>query len=65
MKNYKTSKVDNYHEAPQPACETCIHRKVCEHRAENSFCTRWQSKEPQPVPPDPNELWKQGEEVEF
>ena len=48
-----------------PDCTTCIHRKGCERYAENSFCGRWQSKEPEKREPDPNDLWKRGEEVEF
>lgn len=48
-----------------PDCTTCIHARGCERYAENSFCTRWQGRAPEKREPDPNELWKQGEEVEF
>lgn len=48
-----------------PDCSTCIHRKGCEMYAENSFCTRWQSKEPAPEGVDPNKAWERGEQVEF
>ena len=49
----------------KPDCCVCIHRKVCERYAENSFCGQWGSHEPQKEGPDPNRLWEQGEEVDF
>ena len=52
-------------EAQKPDCCTCIHRRECERYRENSYCTKWQSREPNPEGPDPNELWKRGEEVGF
>ena len=57
----------NYQEEKEqgPDCCTCIHRSGCEMYAENSYCTRWQSREPDPKGTDPNKLWEQGEEVEF
>ena len=56
-------KVDNYdaQQAAGPDCSTCIHRKTCERYAENSFCGRWQSRQPEPEGTDPNEAWKRGD----
>lgn len=48
-----------------PDCSTCLERKTCERYAENSYCTRWHMREPEPKGPDPNRLWEQGEPVEF
>ena len=57
----------NYQEEKEqgPDCCTCLERKTCERYAENSYCTRWHSKEPEPQGSDPNKLWEQGEEVAF
>lgn len=57
----------NYREEEKqsPDCCTCWKRSSCERYAEGSFCTQWQSREPQPQGEDPNDLWKRGEEVEF
>ena len=51
--------------AQEPDCTTCILRDGCERYAENSFCTKWLSRNPEIRTPDPNDLWKRGEEVEF
>ena len=65
----KKKAVENYRkkedEAQRPDCTICAGRKTCALARENSFCTRFRSSEPEPVGPDPNELWKRGEEVEF
>lgn len=60
-------RAENLHQMKEqgPDCCTCIHRKGCERYAENSFCGRWQSREPEDRVPDPNKLWETGEEVEF
>lgn len=60
-------RVDNRQEAERkkPDCCLCIHRKGCERYAEGSWCTQFQSQEPEPEGKDPNEAWKRGEEVEF
>lgn len=55
----------NYSERKDPDCATCIRWRTCERAAENSFCTMWQSREPEKREPDPNKLWEQGEEVDF
>ncbi len=49
----------------KPDCCICIHRNDCAKYAENSFCTGWQGREPEKDGPDPNDLWRKGEEVEF
>ena len=52
--------------APQmPDCTTCILRKDCEQAEENSFCTKYKSRDGEIRLPDPNDLWMRGEEVEF
>lgn len=63
----KKKAVENYLGKTEqaPDCSTCIKRKECERYRENSFCTQWAAKEPEPAGPDPNELWKRGEEVAF
>lgn len=48
-----------------PDCSTCVRRKGCERAAQDSFCTKWQGREPEKREPDPNALWEQGGEVEF
>jgi len=55
----------NQHERPDWDCMKCIHRKTCGRAAEGSFCTRYQSREPEPEGINPNELWERGEQVEF
>ena len=63
----KKRAVENLHQMTEqgPDCSTCICRKTCDRAAENSFCTRWKSREPEEREPDPNRLWETGEEVEF
>ena len=58
-------KVRNLQEekAQGPACETCAERKTCEMYQENSFCTRWHSRDPEKEGVDPNEAWKRGDET--
>ena len=57
----------NYQEEKKqsPDCCTCIKRKGCEMYAENSYCTRWQGKEPEPEGTDPNEAWMRGDPVDI
>ena len=59
--------VNNYQESAgtNVDCTTCLERKTCDRAQENSYCGRWHSREADPQGPDPNELWKKGEEVEF
>ena len=60
-RRHKATKV-----APQnPDCTTCIHREGCPNYAENKFCGKYASKNPEIRLPDPNDLWRRGEEVEF
>ena len=51
-------------EKARPDCSVCIHRDGCALYAENSFCTRFQSSEPERYE-NPNDLWERGEEVDF
>ena len=57
----------NYQEEREqaPDCCVCAERKTCELYHENSFCTRFHMNEPAPEGPDPNDLWRRGEEVDF
>lgn len=48
-----------------PDCCVCIHRNGCERYQANSYCTRFQSRDPEYREPDPNRLWETGEEVEI
>ena len=61
----KKRTVSNPEESQKPDCCVCIRRNGCERYQENSFCTRFQSAEPDPQGVDPNRLWEQGEEVDF
>lgn len=54
----------NQEERMKPDCCVCIHRSGCERQAENSYCTRFQSREPERYE-DPNEAWMRGDDVEF
>lgn len=58
--------IRNVNEGTDVSCETCVLRKKgCEQAQEGSFCTRWQSREPEPRGKDPNQAWLQGEEADF
>ena len=66
----RSRNVRNYREEEQaraagPDCTTCILRAECARAAENSYCTQYRSRAAEERLPDPNELWKRGEEVEF
>ena len=57
---------DRHHGAQMPDCTTCIHRKEgCERAEENSFCTRYASRNPEIRNPDPNEQWLRGEDADL
>ena len=58
-------KVRNLREeqAQAPDCCTCAERKTCEKFAENSFCTKWHSRDPEKEGVDPNEAWKRGDDT--
>ncbi len=58
-------RTENYSEQKDPDCSTCADRKDCARAQEGSFCTRWRREKAQMEGPDPNELWKQGEDVSF
>lgn len=51
--------------AQGPDCCTCAARRTCEKFQEGSFCTRWQSNDPEKQGVDPNEAWMRGDEVDF
>lgn len=57
--------VENLRESLAPDCTTCALRKGCEMFQENSFCTRWRSRDPEPKGPNPNEQWERGEDSPF
>lgn len=46
-------------------CESCVKREECPLAAFGMFCTRYQSRVPEPEGEDPNELWRRGEDVDF
>ena len=48
-----------------PDCDHCFLRDSCPDAEPGSFCVMWQSREPKPREPDPNDLWRQGEDVVF
>jgi hypothetical protein len=58
-------KVRNLREeqAQGPDCCTCAERKTCEKFAENSFCTRWHSNDPEKEGTDPNKAWARGDDT--
>ena len=45
-------------------CALCIRRKGCENAQEGSYCTKYQSREPEPEGEDPNKKWLTGQEYE-
>ena len=52
------------HEHPTgPDCANCWKRHICPNAQEGKFCSRWQSTKPEAREPDPNDLWRQGEDV--
>ena len=64
MKNSRYRKsVDNTMDPAKvkPDCSVCIHRTGCEQAREMSFCTRFQSSEPERYE-DPNDAWVKGED---
>ena len=52
-------------ERPDVDCVTCYRRADCDRAAENSFCSMWQSAEPEARGEDPNAGWLRGEDVNF
>lgn len=46
-----------------PDCLNCWKKNICPQMEEGKFCGQWQSKEPAPKGPDPNEAWNRGEDV--
>lgn len=54
-----------WNEQPDLDCTTCAERQTCERAEEGSFCSRWHRREPAPEGQDPNEVWRQGGEVDF
>lgn len=48
-----------------PDCETCWKKDSCPDAWEGHFCVEWQSHQPEERKPDPNDLWRTGEEVFF
>lgn len=48
-----------------PDCATCWQRDKCADAQAGTFCPMWQTRQPEPRQPDPNDLWNQGEEAVF
>lgn len=48
-----------------PDCDNCFLKDSCADAVPGQFCTAWISREPKPREPDPNDLWRQGEDVSF
>lgn len=65
MKKGKTVRNRADEKQQGPDCSTCVHRDGCARYAENSFCTRWADRLPEKEGPDPNDLWRRGEQVDF
>ena len=63
-KRRATDNLTEQEEKLKPDCCVCIHRRGCERQAENSFCTRFQSREPERYE-DPNQAWMRGDDVDF
>ena len=52
----------NADDRPETDCDTCIHRSGCERAASGSFCTQWQSQEPEDRGESPADAWARGED---
>ena len=61
MGRKRTATRPEIHTGPDIDCTTCIHRDECARFAENTFCTKWQGREPADRGPDPNGRWRAGE----
>ena len=48
-----------------PDCANCFLRNSCPDAVPGQFCTMWTSREAPKREPDPNDLWRQGEEAVF
>ena len=46
-----------------PDCDHCFLRDSCPDAEPGTFCVMWRSREPEKREPDPNDLWRQGEDV--
>ena len=62
---HQQKQITNYSDEQAPDCSTCIRRKGCERAAENSYCTRWADREPEPKGADPNEAWERGVDIPY
>lgn len=51
--------------AKTPDCETCWKKDDCVLAVFGKFCPQWQSAEPEPKKPDPNDMWRRGEETDI
>jgi len=45
-----------------PDCLNCWKRETCARAKPGTFCTRWQSRSPQPKGKNPNQAWREGDE---
>ena len=48
-----------------PDCDHCFLRESCPDVEPGTYCVMWRSREPKTREPDPNDLWRQGEDVVF
>lgn len=48
-----------------PDCAYCFLRDRCADAQPGKFCALWQSREPEKREPNPNDLWRRGEEAVF
>ena len=48
-----------------PDCANCFLRDSCPNAVPGQFCTKWISREAPKREPDPNDLWRRGEEAMF
>lgn len=65
LKNKGGESVAYFEQPGAPDCGTCWQRDQCPNAQAGEFCPRWQSTKPAAREPDPNDLWRQGEDVGF
>ena len=46
-----------------PDCMNCWKHETCQRAEAGRFCPAWQDHEPKPKGPDPNDLWRRGEDA--
>ena len=52
-------------ESMEPDCKTCRKKDECALAVFGMFCPQWQSIEPKPREPDPNEQWRRGDHADI